>query len=141
MKKEIKIRIIEGRNFNPVRLIRIVKDMSLDEYATYFETTKSYINQVETGKRNINESRLVIGLDKLGIDIEDYKYFESIIDNLLDFDIDVETKYAIALGRAIKVVNPNLKEKVGSDIHVPTLKKKKYINKNTNDKGNYKTLK
>ncbi|MCR5223587.1 MAG: hypothetical protein K6C11_00330 [Bacilli bacterium] len=141
MKKEIKQRIIEGRNFNPVRLIRIVKDMSLDEYSTYFETTKSYINQVEIGKRNINESRLVIGLDKLGINIEDYKYFESIIDNLLDFDIDVETKYAIALGRAIKVVNPDLKEKVGSDIHVPTLKKKKFINKNTNDKGNYKTLK
>ena len=52
-------------------MIRIAKDLNMEQMAEYFLVTKAYISALEKGKREMNFRTLKYGLDNLGITLDD----------------------------------------------------------------------
>ena len=94
----------------PLRMIRIAKDLNMDQMAKYFLVTEAYISALEKGKRNMNFRTLKYGLDNLGISLDDYSNLNSFREYLENQPLDQQSKFKFMLIKTLGVVSPELKE-------------------------------
>ena len=98
----------------PLRLIRIVMNMSAKEMANSFGISTPYISSMENGNRKINDDILIKGLTNLGIELEDYEDLDEFCDVLMESDLDYQNQYRYALMKALGVVSPSFKSETES---------------------------
>ncbi len=109
---------------SPLCVIKIAKKMSSEELANIFGITYGHMKDIEQGNKFLKETKLIKGLDKLGIDYNKYLEYQLFLEKLVDSSISIEKKWNIGLGRALGLSNTNL-EKSNNLINV--LQKKKMI--------------
>ena len=94
----------------PLRMIRIAKDLNMEQMAEYFLVTKSYISAREKGKREMNFRTLKYGLDNLGITLDDYSDLDGFREYIEKQPLDQQSKFKFMLIKTLGVVSPELKE-------------------------------
>lgn len=99
MKKEI--------NITPIRMIRIIKDISMEEMADLFMVSKAYISAIENNQRKFRIQTLKYGLDKLNISLENYYILEEFSQELLITELPDRDKYKFMLIKTLGVVEPD----------------------------------
>ena len=99
----------EKVNLNPIRMIRISKDLTKSELAEYFKVSSTFMGLVENGKRKFKIQVLKYGLDNLGISLEDYDTLVEFSEFLSSQDLSDNTKYRFMLMKTIGIINPDLK--------------------------------
>lgn len=114
-------------SLQPLRFIRIAKDMSQKDFAQYFLITPAYITALENGKRKISERTLRFGIAQLNIEYDDYLELEELSENLKQQKYDDLKKYRIMLIKAIGVIAPDLKEQTEELLQNYCKEKKKII--------------
>lgn len=100
----------EQINIKPLRMIRIAKDLTMEEMGEYFLVTKAYISALEKGNRSINFRTLRFGLDNLNISLEDYNTLEEFSETLLNDELSNKDRYKFMLIKTLGVVDTELKE-------------------------------
>ena len=115
--------IYAGKNFTPMRLIRIVKKYNEREMSEALGISKEYFEDIEACKRNVGYEAFGSRLALIGIDWDNYANLERYVDVLLESNLSSNMMYANALTYAIGVVYPELNEKVESLISIPRKKK------------------
>lgn len=100
----------DENNLNPIRMIRIAKDLKTEDMAFCFSVTSAYISAIEKGERKFKEQTLKFGLDNLGITLEDYYDLESFKEELLNTELSKEEKHKFMLVKTLGIVNSKLKE-------------------------------
>ncbi len=86
---------------SPLCVIKIAKKMSSEELANIFGITYGHMKDIEQGNKFLKETKLIKGLDKLGIDYNKYLEYQLFLEKLVDSSISIEKKLSIALGRAL----------------------------------------
>lgn len=114
----------EKVNLNPIRMIRISKDLTKSELAEYFKVSSTFMGLVENGKRKFKIQVLKFGLDNLGISLEDYHTLEEFSEFLSNQDLSDNTKYRFMLMKTIGVINPDLKAESDAFLDKKILQKK-----------------
>ena len=94
----------------PLRMIRIAKDLNMEQMAEYFLVTKAYISALEKGKREMNFRTLKYGLDNLGITLDDYSDLDGFREYIEKQPLDQQSKFKFMLIKTLGVVSPELKE-------------------------------
>ena len=102
---------MKNGKINVLRMIRIAKDLNMEEMAEYFLVSKAYISAIEKGIRNISLRTLKFGLNNLGILIEDYFELVDFAEKLDEMSLNNESKYKFMLIKTLGVVSPELKDK------------------------------
>lgn len=102
-------------NLDPIRFIKIAKDMSSKEMAEYFGVTSAYISNITASelspnKRNMSKRVLLYGLERLGIFYSDYLELEAFSYEISNKEISDNRKFRYMLIKAIGTVCPELKE-------------------------------
>lgn len=100
----------EQINIKPLRMIRIAKDLTMEEMGEYFLVTKAYISALEKGNRSINFRTLRFGLNNLNISLEDYNTLEEFSETLLNDELSNRDRYKFMLIKTLGVVDTELKE-------------------------------
>ncbi|MBE6160474.1 MAG: helix-turn-helix transcriptional regulator [Lactobacillales bacterium] len=104
--------MIEGSaNIVPLRIIRIAKDLSMEEMANNFMVTKAYISAVEKGDRKMKIQTLKFGLDNMNINLDDYFQLEKFSEELLDSELSNSDKFKFMLIKTLGIVSIKLKVK------------------------------
>ena len=98
-------------NITPIRMIRIIKDLSMDEMAEYFMVTKAYISAIEKRERKFRIQTLKFGLDNMNISLEDYYILEDFSNELLNEELSDRDKYKFMLIKTLGIVEPEAKDK------------------------------
>lgn len=96
-------------NLMPIRIIRIAKDLSMEEMANYFMVTKAYISAIEKNKRKIRIQTLKFGLDNMNISLDDYYELQDFSQELLNIELSERDKYKFMLIKTLGVVSPEQK--------------------------------
>lgn len=96
-------------NIMPLRMIRIAKDLTLDEMANYFMVTKAYMSAIENNKREMHIRTLKFGLIEMNINLDDYLQLQEFSVDLLNSDLPDRDKYKFMLIKTLGVVSPELK--------------------------------
>lgn len=106
----------EYENLNPLRIIRIAKDLNKGDFAKYFLCTTAYISALEHGKRKMRLATLRSGLNEMNISLDDYSALEKLRDSLININIDIDKNYMYRcmLAKALEIVSPELKEQAES---------------------------
>ena len=100
-----------NKSTNPLRIIRISKDISGKEFAKSFECSPAYISLLENDLTSTNNiSFLKKGFDKHDIPIELYFILKEIGYQLKDKNYSDNTKYRIMLAKSLGELYPKLKE-------------------------------
>ena len=94
----------------PLRMIRIAKDLNMEQMAEYFLVTKAYISALEKGKREMNFRTLKYGLDNLGITLDNYSDLDGFREYIEKQPLDQQSKFKFMLIKTLGVVSPELKE-------------------------------
>lgn len=94
-------------NITPLRMIRILKFLTIKQMSKFFELTEIYYEYIEEGCAQIDKTILKNGLKKLQIDFDDYQELEK-FSNLLSKQNDKE-KYALMLIKTIGIIYPHYK--------------------------------
>lgn len=94
----------------PLRMIRIAKDLNMEQMAEYFLVTKAYISALEKGEREMNFRTLKYGLDNLGITLDDYSDLDGFREYIEKQPLDQQSKFKFMLIKTLGVVSPELKE-------------------------------
>jgi len=97
-------------NIMTLRMIRIAKDLNMEQMAEYFLVTKAYISALEKGKREMNFRTLKYGLDNLGITLDDYSDLDNFREYLESQPLDQQSKFKFMLIKTLGTVSPELKE-------------------------------
>lgn len=100
----------KNTNTMPLRMIRIAKDLNMEQMAEYFLVTKAYISALEKGKREMNFRTLKYGLDNLGITLDDYSELDSFREYIENQPLDQQSKFKFMLIKTLGIVSPELKE-------------------------------
>lgn len=100
----------QNTSIMPLRMIRIAKDLNMEQMAEYFKVTKAYISALEKGKRDMNFRTLKYGLDNLGITLDDYSDLDSFREYLENQSLAQQDKFKFMLIKTLGVVSPELKE-------------------------------
>ena len=116
--------ILNTRLECPLTLIRIAKGYTSDEMAEIFQISKSHMSMYEQGKRSIIEKKVINGLMRLNIDYEEFKDYCKYLSKVAKTNVSIKRKYACALGRAIGLVNPELKNESKRVFKVPKKERK-----------------
>jgi transcriptional regulator with XRE-family HTH domain len=111
--------------FHPLALIRVARQLTLEDTSKYFEVSKAYISAVEKGIRKMNENRLKLGLNNMNIEYEKYIELESYVGRIQTRNIPLDKKYAYSLMLAIGVSYPYMETDVKKVCHMPHNEKKK----------------
>jgi len=99
-------------NTTPIKMIKIVKDMSAVEMATCFGVTTAYMHYVENGERNFRIQILKYGLDNLGITMDEYNELMEFKKFLENKELEDKEKFKYALMKTIGVLTPEVKEQI-----------------------------
>lgn len=92
--------------------------------AEIFSISKSHLYSYEQEERNIKKDKLINGLLKLNINYDYYVNFAIYVSKVLRTNASIDKKYACALGRAIGLVNPELKNESKRVFKVPKKERK-----------------
>ena len=102
----------ENQKLVPLKFIRIAKDMLTKDMAEKFGVASSYISEVETGRRDLNNiHKIRYGLGNLNISLNDYLELLYFCEQVEKMELNYSFAYKIVLMKAIGIVNPDLKEK------------------------------
>ena len=93
-------------NLVPLKMIRIVKNMSTEEMAGHFEVTTAYINAIENGIKTFRPTTLKYGLIGLNISYEDYEELENFSNYLSEKELNKQDKYKYMLMKTIGILSP-----------------------------------
>lgn len=96
-------------NIKPLRMIRIAKDLSLDEMASFFMVTKAYISAIEKNQRKMKPQTLKLGLESMNISMDEYFQLEEFSQELLKSELSDRNKYMAMLIKTLGVVSHELK--------------------------------
>lgn len=102
----------------PLRMIRIAKDLNLEQMAEFFLVTNAYISAIEKGKREMNFRTLKYGLDNLGITLDDYQELDSFREYIEKQPLEQQNKFKFMLIKTLGVVSPELKESSNELINI-----------------------
>ena len=97
-------------NLNPLRMIRISKDLTREEMAEYFLVTPAYIGAIENNKRAMTTRTLRSGLNYLNITLDEYESLRNFGNALLQTELSKDKKYAYMLIKTLGIVEKSLKE-------------------------------
>lgn len=95
---------------NVLRIIRLCYDMKQNEFAFFFQCKTVHINEVEHGKKNLNQDRLKLGLSNLYFKYEDYLELVDYKEILETLDISNQKKYQLLLLRGLEQTKKSLEE-------------------------------
>ena len=105
--------------YNPLRLIRMAKDMHTIEFAEIFGVSPSDISAVEKGDREMNHQTLIKGLNILGVEYDEYLDFIKYLERVKKTSLCDDTKFALSLAKAIGVECPEMKKEADRLTHIP----------------------
>lgn len=94
----------------PLRMIRIAKNISVNDMAKYFEVTPTYINAIENGNKTMRSTTLKYGLIGLNISFEDYTELEEFSNFLNNIEMDLYDKYKYMLMKTCCILCPEERE-------------------------------
>ena len=97
-------------NLNPLRMIRISKDLTREEMAEYFLVTPAYIGAIESNKKEMTTRTLKSGLHYLNITLDEYESLRDFGDELLQTELSDDKKYTYMLIKTLGIVEKSLKE-------------------------------
>ncbi len=90
--------------YNPFKLIKIVKNYSTEDMAMLFNCTSAYIKMIENGERVLSEKTLQEKLGLLGISMEDYVELCRFLLRLQKSGLEEYRAYPLALVKALGIV-------------------------------------
>jgi len=96
-------------NITPIRMIRIIKDLSMDDMAQLFMVSKAYISAIENNQRKFRTQTLKFGLDNLNISLDDYYILDEFSEKLLNTELSDRDKYKFMLIKTLGIVEPDTK--------------------------------
>jgi len=109
-------------------MIRIAKDLKMEQMSEFFGVTTAYISAIEKGIREMNTKTLEIGLNNLGISLEEYNTLEKFKEYIEILPLEDQNKFKFMLIKTLGVVYPNLKENTEELIN-------NYLNNNEKQKN------
>ena len=95
--------------YTPLRLIRKVKYISIEDMASAFSLDFSSMNDLLKGKMVLDRDALYEGLINIGIDYIDYLELKSYISDIIKEDGLNRKTYQKVLTKTIGIINPNFK--------------------------------
>lgn len=98
-------------NYNylfPLRLIRIVRNQSVSDFAKSLGASRDHLWSLEAGRKVPSDSFLSEKICNIDISYEDYKKFENEIIKIKKLKVDNNTKYKMGLFKALVLVYPEL---------------------------------
>lgn len=98
-------------NIHPLKIIRVINNLTQEEMSQYFSVTKSYISAVENSKNVMDISKLTSGLEILGLTIDDYINMYKISETLKTQNISEQDKYKIMIKESAEIIMLSHKEK------------------------------
>ena len=110
-------------NIAPLRVIRVVGEMTAKEMAGYFECTPAYINAVENGDRVMRKQTLKYGLDKLNITMQQYETLSKFSDSLLNREYPDKTKLKLMILETYAVIDSTPEEQEQIEALIETIMK------------------
>ena len=96
-------------NISPIRMIRIAKDLTMEEMAQFFLVTRAYISAIEKNKREFRLRTLKFGLNNLNISLNDYFILEEFSQELLNSELCNRDKYKFMLIKTLCILEPDEK--------------------------------
>ena len=110
MAKNLKVNIEDGNvDITALKLIKTVKNISTKDLAKEFGVTRSYINSLISGDRDVTHKLFADKLEKIGINWNTYEDLERYIYKMNKTELPKEIKYAKSLKKAITLVYPSVK--------------------------------
>ena len=114
-------------NYNPFKLIRIVKNYSTKDMAKSLNYTSAYIKMIENGDRILSEKTLQEKLDLLGISMEDYVELFNFLLRLQKSGLEEYRAYPLALAKALGIVYSDERKKCDRLARIPHSRPNKKI--------------
>ncbi|MBQ7240132.1 MAG: hypothetical protein IJS56_01700 [Bacilli bacterium] len=99
-------------NYNylfPLRLIRIVRNQSVPDFAISLGASRDFLWSLEAGRILPSDSFLSENIGNLNISYEDYKIFENEIAKIKKLKVNNSTKYQMALFKTLALVYSDIK--------------------------------
>lgn len=82
----------KSKNIHPLRIIGIIKNLNRDELARIFSVSSSQIGRIENDNNSMNFQTLKVGLQLMGISVEQYMVINRLSKLLSKMSIDNKTK-------------------------------------------------
>ena len=101
-------------NINAIKALRLALHLKAKEMAAAFEMDRSMISNAENNRLIIGKKRMAIGLNNLGIDLENYNELENFISSLTaipDNELNVWNKIRVSILKAMSITETNEKIK------------------------------
>ena len=112
---------MKGKNlFNttPIKIIRIVKGITVEKMADCFGVSHTYITFIENEERSFRTQTLEYGLNNLGISIDEYNEISEFRKFLESKKIEDKEKYKYMLLKTIGVFTPLMKEEIDQTLNI-----------------------
>ncbi len=93
-------------NISPIKMIRLVKNLSCEEMADVFNITKDNYDLVENSNYNIDTKKLIRGLNLLQINISDYLLLIEFSQHLDNSELSELNKYKYMLIESLEIMTP-----------------------------------
>ena len=93
-------------NINAIKALRLALNLKAKEMADAFEMDRSMISNAENNRLIIGKKRMAIGLNNLGIDLENYNELEIFVSSLTaipDDELNVWNKIRLSILKAMAI--------------------------------------